>query len=209
MKHGSMSLRRSYTLWAPLYDTIVDRATRGLRRASLADLPATPDTNVLLPGVGTGLDLPLLPPGPRYTGIDLTPAMLARARRRAATLDLDISLEVADAMALPHGDAVFDAVVLHLVTAVVPAPERVLSEAARVVRPGGTIHVVDKFLLPGQRAPVRRAISPLLGRLATRTDVVFEDVLARVPGLTVRADRPGAFGGWFRLIQLERTTPAD
>ena len=55
-----MSLRRSYTLLAPVYDLAVDRATRQIRRASLDSLPRQPG-RILLAGIGTGLDLPHLP----------------------------------------------------------------------------------------------------------------------------------------------------
>jgi phosphatidylethanolamine/phosphatidyl-N-methylethanolamine N-methyltransferase len=199
-----MALRHSYTVLAPVYDAIVDRATRSLRRASLADLPADPGRRVLLGGVGTGLDFPFLPHGPAYTGIDLTPAMLARARRRADHLGLAIKLTEGDAMALPHGDATFDDVILHLIVAVVPEPKRVLAEAARVVRPGGTVRIVDKFLPADRPARLRRALNPLISRIATRTDVVFEEVLAGAPDLKIIADEAGPFGGWFRRIRLER-----
>lgn len=203
-KADTLTLRHSYTLLAPVYDALVAPFTAAARRNSLALLREGPHADVLLVGVGSGLDLPLLPRGPRYTGLDLTPAMLARARRKAAAVQLEIRLDVGDARRLPYGDARFDAVVLHLILAVTPHPERVLAEAARVLRRGGQILILDKFLRPGQAAPLRRWVSPLLGLLATRTDVVFEQVLARVPGLEVVSDRPALAGGWFRRIVLRK-----
>ena len=200
-----MTLRYSYTLFAPLYDAFVARFTAAARRDSLHRLSESAPAQVLLVGVGSGLDLPLLPTGPRYTGLDLTPAMLARARRKAVALGLPITLDEGDARALPYGDATFDAVVLHLILAVTPHPERVLAEAARVLRRGGRILILDKFLRPGQTAPLRRLISPLLGLLATRTNVVFEDVLAQMPGLTLVSDQPALAGGWFRFIELRNS----
>jgi ubiquinone/menaquinone biosynthesis C-methylase UbiE len=95
--------------------------------------------------------------------------------------------------------------VLHLILAVTPHPERVLAEAARVLRRGGRVLILDKFLRPDQKAPLRRLVSPLLGVLATRTDVVFESVLAQVSGLEVASDRPALAGGWFRHIELRKT----
>lgn len=71
-----MSLKNSYTLITPFYDTFLDAATRGARRKSLSRLAAEPPRDVLVNGIGTGLDLPHLPPQHRYTGIDLTCAML-------------------------------------------------------------------------------------------------------------------------------------
>lgn len=197
-----MTLRYSYTLFAPVYDAFVAPFTAAARRRGLELLREESPAEVLLAGIGSGLDIPLLPRGPRYTGLDLTPAMLARARRKAAALNLVIQLDAGDARALPYPDAAFDVVVLHLILAVTPHPERVLAEAGRVLRPGGRVLILDKFLRPDQKAPVRRLVSPLLGLLATRTDVVFEEVLARAPGLEVVSDRPALAGGWFRHIVL-------
>ncbi|HNM43575.1 class I SAM-dependent methyltransferase [Plasticicumulans sp.] len=197
-----MSLRTSYTLLAPIYDRMVAAATQAARRASLARLPADA-RQVLLVGAGTGLDFPLLPAGPQYTAIDLTPAMLDRARPRAAARpELAIELRSGDALALDFADASFDAVILHLIVAVVPDATRALAEAARVLNPGGRALLYDKFLRPGQSAPLRRLLSPLLGRIASRTDVVLEHHLP--PTLRVLEDEASLAGGWFRRVLLER-----
>ena len=201
-----MSLRHSYTLFAPIYDVLVAPFTRVARRQSLHTLHEELPAEVLLVGIGSGLDLPLLPRGPRYTGLDLTPAMLARAQRQAAVLGLELRLDTGDARQLPYADACFDVVVLHLILAVTAHPQRVLAEAARVFRPGGRVLILDKFLHPGQKAPLRRLISPLLARLATRTDVEFEPLLATQPALTLLSDRPALAGGWFRCIVLRKVS---
>jgi ubiquinone/menaquinone biosynthesis C-methylase UbiE len=200
----SRMLRCAYTLWAPFYDAVVDAPFRESRKMSLAGLGDVRGQRILLDGIGTGLDLRFLPRGAMYTGLDLTTAMLRRARARAASFNLRMSFDVGDAMALPFRDAVFDHVVMHLILAVVPDPRVALAEATRVLRVGGRIHLFDKFLRPGQRAPLRRLLSPIVGRLATRTDVVFEDVLAACPGLEVIGDEPDVGGGWFRRIVLRR-----
>jgi len=202
-----LSLRHSYTLIAPFYDALVAPFTIDMRRRSLASLPLAAQSEVLLIGIGSGLDLPLLPRGPRYTGLDLTPAMLSRARRKAQALGLDIRLDQGDARTLPYPDAAFDAVALHLILAVTPHPERVLKEAARVLRPGGQMVILDKFLRPRQKAPLRRLLSPVLGSFATRTNVVFEEALAQTPELRLLSDRPALAGGWFRHLVLRKTGP--
>lgn len=196
-----MSLKHSYTLIAPFYDAAIGHATRAARKHSLSALPAAPG-RVLLAGVGTGLDLPHLPPQHHYVGVDLTEAMLRRARPRAGKADF--SGVIGDAQRLPFADASFDHAVLHLILAVVPQPADCLREVARVLRPGGTALVFDKFLRRGQPALLRRLANPLVRRVATRLDVVFEEVLAHTPQLAVEHDQPALAGGWFRMIRLRR-----
>jgi ubiquinone/menaquinone biosynthesis C-methylase UbiE len=196
-----MSLRLSYTCMAPFYDRVVERASRKARQESLAHLPESPG-RILLAGLGTGLDAPWLPPQHDYVGLDLTRAMLDKALPRLAAHRFT-PLQ-GDVHALPFADASFDHAVLHLILAVVPQPEACLREAARVVKPGGRLLILDKFLRPGQKAPLRRLLTPLSGRIATRLDVVFETVLARTPGLALEDDQPALAGGWFRRIRLRR-----
>ncbi len=197
-----MSLRLSYTLLAPFYDLVAGAAFAASRRGSLAALPPSGQGPVLVNGIGTGLDLPFLPRGRRYVGLDLTRAMLARCRTRAA--GLEFAAVQGDSLALPFRDASFDQAILHLILAVVPDAARALAETARVVRPGGAILIFDKFLARGRSAPLRRLLNPLAARLVTRLDVVFEDVLQQVPGMRVVSDEPAGAGGWFRKIRLEK-----
>lgn len=197
-----MSLRLSYTLLSPFYDFVAGPLFRTARRRSLAELPQGRSASVLVNGVGSGLDLPLLPPAHAYVGLDLTRAMLARCARRAS--GLRFSAVQGNSLALPFRDASFDCAVLHLILAIVPDAARALAETARVVRAGGTVLILDKFLKGGERAPLRRLLHPLAAQLVTRLDVVFEDILLRVPGLRLVSDEPALAGGWVRRIRLER-----
>jgi phosphatidylethanolamine/phosphatidyl-N-methylethanolamine N-methyltransferase len=199
-----MSLRKSYSLLAPFYDSVAGPLFRHARQRSLARLTGVAGQLVLLDGVGTGLDLPHLPSAHRYTGLDITRAMLARAVGRARALAID--WVQGDCLQLPFGDARFDCVVLHLILAVVPDGRQALREAARVTKPSGRLLIFDKFLRRSDRAVLRRWIGPLAGRLVTRTDVVFEDLLAGVSGLTVQSDEPALARGWFRYITLVRSS---
>lgn len=194
-----MSLKHSYTLIAPFYDAAIARATLAARQRSLSALPAPPG-RVLLAGVGTGLDLPHLPPQHHYVGLDLNLTMLRRALPRVGAVDF-LPLQ-GDAQRLPFADDSFDSAVLHLILAVVPEPAHCFAEVARVLKPGGRLLVFDKFLRRGQPAVLRRLANPLLRRIATRLDVVFEDLLPAEPGLILEDDQPALAGGWFRLIRL-------
>jgi SAM-dependent methyltransferase len=201
-----MSLRTSYTWLAPVYDGLIGPALARVRARSLARLPAT-GAHIFLNGIGTGLDLPLLPATHRYTALDLTRAMLDRAQPRRGKLD--VQWVQGDSQRLPFRDASFDHVLLHLILAIVPDSSAALREATRVVRTSGKLFVLDKFLRRGEAALLRRMLNPLMRRIATRTDVVFEDVLAGVNGLRVIDDQPAMAGGWFRLITLEKTAAQD
>ena len=96
-------------------------------------------------GTGTGRIAELLSAGSRsVTGLDNSPEMLRLARARLQHLPADgLHLVQGDFSALPFADAVFDTAVFHQVLHYAQEPERVLVEAARVTRPGGTIAVVD------------------------------------------------------------------
>ena len=174
-----------------------------MRQMSLTHLDDVTDKAILLCGLGTGLDLPHLPNGANYTGIDLTPAMLKRAETRRRP-EHDLKMDVGDVMQLPYAEAQFDAVIMHLILAVVPSPLRALQEATRVLKPGGKIHILDKFLRPGQRAPMRRLMNVFLRHIATRTDVVFEELLSDAPQLQVVMDEDCFAGGWFRTIIVQK-----
>ena len=196
-----MSLKHTYTLIAPFYDAAIDRATQAARKRSLSALPQAPG-RVLLAGVGTGLDLPHLPPQHHYVGLDLNQAMLRRALPRVGRFDF-LAVQ-GDAQRLPFADNSFDSAVLHLILAVVPNPAHCFAEIARVLKPGGEVMVFDKFLRHGQTALFRRLANPLMRRIATRLDVVFEDLLAEAPSLRLEHDQPALAGGWFRMIRLSK-----
>lgn len=154
--------RRLYDRLAPIYDLaarLPSIARPRTRLFMLADI--RPGDRVLLVGVGTGLDLDYLPRGALVTGIDLSPAMLARARTRHPEATL---LEM-DAESLGFGAASFDVVILSYVLSVVADPHRVLAEAARVLVPEGEIWVLGKFSegAPGLLRRLSSALLTLLG----------------------------------------------
>jgi len=197
-----MGLKFSYTLLAPIYDSMIAGATQQNRIKSLQRLNDCDNQSVLINGIGSGLDIPFLPAGPDYTGIDITPAMLSRAKQRAKDNNCLINLQLGDVMQLAFDDECFDIILMHLILAVVPNPLKALQEASRVLKPSGKILIYDKFLRPGQRAFLRRLINPVIRRIATRTDVVFEPLLQQCSELKLIRDEPVQINGWFRMIEL-------
>jgi phosphatidylethanolamine/phosphatidyl-N-methylethanolamine N-methyltransferase len=82
MKMTNRWNRFIYRMWAPVYDAALGRLFMPGRKRALQLLSAKPGERVLTVGVGTGADLPFLPPGVEAVGIDDSPDMLAEARRR-------------------------------------------------------------------------------------------------------------------------------
>ena len=139
--------RLRYTVWAPAYDAIARAAGFDTaRRLSIDRLRIASGARVLIVGAGTGLDLDFLPSNVHVTAIDVTPAMLKHLERRAAGMGRSVTARIMDARHLAFPDSSFDAVVMHLILAVMPEPARGLREAVRVLKPGGRIAVFDKFL---------------------------------------------------------------
>lgn len=78
------------------------------------------------------------------TGIDLTPAMIERARALAGERGLaNVTLTVGDVLPLPYGDDAFSVVVSRFAFHHFPDPGAVLREMTRVCRPGGRVVVAD------------------------------------------------------------------
>lgn len=193
-----------YRLWAPGYDRFLRRSFHPGRVLAMSMLALAPGERVLVVGVGTGLDLPLLPPGVHAVGLDQSEPMMARARRRLPLPGREVELVHGDAHALPMPDASFDAVVLNLILSVLPDPRRCLAEALRVARPGGRLVVFDKFLADDQRPSLGRRLANLATRrLGTDLNRRLSDILRDQPCAIVR-EEPGALGGFYRVVLLAR-----
>jgi ubiquinone/menaquinone biosynthesis C-methylase UbiE len=93
--------------------------------------------------VGTGRNLALYDDSVELTGVDFSPEMLALARRRAEELGRPVDLREADAEHLPFPDASFDTVVCTLSVCAIADRAAALAEMHRVLRPGGTLLLLD------------------------------------------------------------------
>ncbi len=95
-------------------------------------------------GCGTGfLAFELAARGHRVTGVDVAPAMIAEARKKAAERGVSIRLEEADAEQLPFPPGSFDLAISRHVLWTLPHPDAAIDEWIRVLRPRGRLVVVD------------------------------------------------------------------
>lgn len=129
---------------------------RPLRRILFSELSG----DLLDAGVGTGRNFPYYPEGAKVTGIDLSPAMLARARLQQARLGTKIDLNEMDVMQLEFTDNSFDSIVSTFLFCVLEPEHQqpALEELARVCRPGGTIRILEYAI---SEKPLRRFIMKL------------------------------------------------
>lgn len=107
------------------------------------NLPQSPQ-NVLDVGCGTGaMGLLFAEMGHRVTGVDLSEAMMAKARQKAAAQNLPMDLKTGDAEHLPFEEGSFDVVVNRHLLWTLPHPEIALKEWHRVLKNGGTVLIID------------------------------------------------------------------
>jgi ubiquinone/menaquinone biosynthesis C-methylase UbiE len=113
---------------------------------------------ILDAGVGTGRNFGFYPRGAKIVGIDISPAMLARAQRRRASFDIDVQLRQMDVTKLDFPDGSFDAAVATFLFCTLPEGLQVsaLKELGRVVKPSGVIRLLEYTRPSGV---VRRAIT--------------------------------------------------
>jgi ubiquinone/menaquinone biosynthesis C-methylase UbiE len=143
METPTARARRVWDEIAPRYDQIMRMAERWWFVGGRPWVCSRATGDVLEVGVGTGANLGYYPPDLRITGIDLSPAMLAVARERAAAHGIDASLHEGDAQALPFPDAAFDTVVCTIALCAIPDDRAAITEMHRVLRPGGRLLLLD------------------------------------------------------------------
>jgi phosphatidylethanolamine/phosphatidyl-N-methylethanolamine N-methyltransferase len=161
----------AYRRWAPVYDYTFGLVAREGRRHAVEVLNESRG-RILEVGVGTGLSLPDYKEHLEIVGIDLSPEMLEKARERVATGGLDhvTGLHEMDAGALKFPDASFDTVAAMFVMTVVPEPEVVMRELARVTKPGGEVMLVNHFSQrEGMRGWVERRMAPFADKIGWRS----------------------------------------
>ncbi len=168
-------IEKAYAHWAPVYDALCGPIFVNGRRAA-AKAARQVGGQILEIGVGTGLSFDDYDASTEITGIDLSEPMIARARLRAASGRYPFvkGLAVMDAHNLRFDNGTFDCVVGQFVITLVADPERVLSECARVVKPGGQIILVNHLYSEhGIAAAVERLLAERARAAGLRPEFPF------------------------------------
>lgn len=195
--------RIRYTLYTPIYDGVAGLFS-GSRKSSIDQLNLKKGMKVLIPGAGTGLDISFLPKEVSIVATDLTPAMVNKLRKRASRLGLQVDAQVMDAQAMPLKDEHFDAVVLHLILAVIPDPVACIKEVERVLKPGGEVVIFDKFVSGNQQLSIwRKMLNPITNLLFSDITRNLEEII-RHSSLQLISKETADFRGTFWIVKLRK-----
>ena len=172
---STATVTRAYDRWAPVYDLVFGAVFRRGRSAAIRAVERI-GGRIIEVGVGTGISLPQYARTNRIVGVDLSDAMLDKARARVREQELDHveAIEVGDAEALRFAANSFDVVVAQYVITAVPHPERALDEFARICRPGGEIVITTRVCAgEGLRGAIERTLMPVTSRFGFSTEFLF------------------------------------
>jgi phosphatidylethanolamine/phosphatidyl-N-methylethanolamine N-methyltransferase len=198
------AVKKAYARWAPIYDWSFGAVAEAGRKYAV-ELINRRQGAVLEAGVGTGISLPDYAPHLEITGFDLSPEMLAKARRRVAHENLENVKDLLemDASALDFPDGSFDTVVAMYVMTVVPDPAKVMAELERVCAPGGEVIIINHFSQAhGMRGMVEKAMSPFAKLLGWRPEFPIEIVTKQTTSLRLREQRALNPFGIFTMLRF-------
>jgi ubiquinone/menaquinone biosynthesis C-methylase UbiE len=151
LKDQTEIIRQRYNRTALFYDWMDKMIPGSLRKLALSQALG----KVLEVGVGTGQNLPYYPQGCEVTGIDFSPRMLHKAKARAVSAPVPVTLREMDAQNMEFPNEVFDSVIATCVFCSVPDPVKGLMEIRRVCKKSGKIILLEHV----------RSENPILGCL--------------------------------------------
>ncbi|MGG1575364.1 class I SAM-dependent methyltransferase [Fictibacillus sp. NRS-1165] len=198
--------RKIYKVWAPVYDVFFNQGMFiKARQKVFQDVVFKKEEKILFAGVGTGADLRYLPSFPvEVTAVDYSQEMLEKAKEKY--VDQDIHFIQMDAQHLEFQEDMFDTIIASLILSVVPDPNQMIKEMARVLKPGGKIIIFDKFVPKDKGLSFgQKVVSPLIRLLGTDISVSFENLFQTIAGpCVVTKDNEVMMNGIYRHIVLEK-----
>lgn len=168
-------MEKLYSFYSPFYDYVFGKLLGPGRRQAFNYLSRRPHQKILEIGVGPGSTLEYYPPNTYLVGIDISAAMIQRAREKAQRLNSGSHFDffVMDACHLEFADNTFDVVMAAYVITTVCDPHQVCREMLRVVKPGGQIIAVNhtRSRNATHLGKLEDLLAPLFVRIGFTTDL--------------------------------------
>ena len=209
---STAGVTRAYDRWAPIYDLVFGAVFKQGRSDAIVAAERI-GGRIIEVGVGTGISLPQYSRNNRIVAVDLSDAMLDKARARVRDQKLDHVEEVAvgDAENLQFADNSFDVVVAQYVITACPHPEKALDEFARIVKPGGEIVITTRVGAgAGLRGTIERTLMPITSRLGFRTEFPwarYAEWMKTRDDVRLVENRPLPPLGHFSLVRFAKISP--
>lgn len=173
-------IKKIYSLWSNCYDHVFKWFFSPRQKHVIETMDIKPGQRVLDVGVGTGLSLSLYPEGCEVVGIDLSREMLTKAKLKVEEMGLsNVKLLEMDAQHLTFQDDSFDHVLATFVISVVPDPVRTIAEMKRVLKPDGSLVIVNHFQNEENKVvgTFEKWVAPVCRWLGWNSDLKLSDLV--------------------------------
>lgn len=198
-----------YDLWSLFYDYTFGALVRHRQFRAIEQFNFQEGDRVLDIGVGTGMCLPHYPGHVKVIGMDLSEGMLRKAKDKCDEKGLkQCRLVRADAMFPPFAEQSFDHILISHTVSVVSDPSKLMSWAARLIKPGGRIVVLNHFQSTNKLiGKIESVVNPVMVKIGWRSDLSLEDTLAGVPLYVDYAFQLRAVDVW-KIVVLSTERPS-
>lgn len=198
-------IRKTYDIYASLYDLVFGANLNHGRKRVIKLMDPDPDESILEIGIGTGISLKYYDQNQKIVGIDLSEAMLEKARLKALKYGhTNTSLFACNAENILLPSNSFDKVVIMYVYSVAANPLTLLDEAQRVCKTGGDVYIVNHFSNYNNKGLSfsEKILRKHAGRIGFRSDFSYDKYITQ-RNLNIQNVEAVNFMGLSRIVHLK------